>query len=201
MNFKNHQLRQSEIGIARFLIPADVSRQEYWNENWPVIETLQTLEAVLHERIHFFKSDRHQREDAISLIVIADMAWQQVRILAGLEGKKDSSWFEGYLPQDYDSLREIGFDSFDTDIDVFDGLGWLFDLHSALRHPNKENMKKYPFLLHDPWPEEEATRLIQITSSLLHVLYVVADEFDESGWKDDVQRKRKLAQIAKKASG
>lgn len=191
-----NKLRQSEIGIARYLIPENMGKQDYWNEHWPVIETLLTLEAVLDERIHFFQSEHHQRENAISLIAIADMAWQQIRILAGVKGK-DSTWLESYLPQDYSDLQKIGFDLYDLDTEIVNGLGWLYDLHSVLRHPDKKNMKKYPFLLHNPWPKEEANRLIQIASSLLHILYVFSDEFDESGWENDIQKKRKLAQTAK----
>lgn len=190
MSYKN-KLRQSEIGIARHLIPANVEKQEFWNEHWPVIETLSTLEAVLDERIYFFQSKPHQREGAISLIAIADMAWQQIRILAGVKGK-DSTWFQSYLPQDYSDLQKAGFDSYDLDIDIANGLIWLFDLHSAIRHPNKKNIKKHPFLLYDPWPKKEANRLFQVTSSLLRILYVFSDEFDESGWENDIQKKGRL---------
>lgn len=196
MDYRKNRIRQAEIGIARHLIPANVDKQEFWNEHWPVIETLMTLEAVLHERIYFFQKNDHKRKDAVSLIVIADMAWQQIRILAGIKGK-DSIWLKNYLPQDYDNLREIGFDSFDPDIEIVNGLGWLFDLHSALRHPDKGNMAKYPFILDEPWPPEKATHLIQVTKNLLHILCVFTGEFDESGWESDVQRKKKLAQIAK----
>lgn len=196
---KKYQLRQSEIGLANYLIPKNIDKQDYWNEHWPIIETMLTLEPILDERIHFFRSGQHKRENAIALIVIADMAWQQIRILAGITGK-DSDWLQSYLPQDYDHLRNMGFDSYDLDIGIVNDFVWLFDLHSALRHPKKEYMKKYPFILHNPWPAIEANRLIQTAESLLHILYVFTDKFDESGWEEDIQRKKKFAETARIAN-
>jgi len=192
-------MKHVESGIAKFLTPEDANTQEYWNKHWPAIEMLPSTEAVLCERIFFYKKNYFDRNDALSLVLIADFAWQQIRNLAGVEGD-DKNWLNRYVGDDYNDLKkERGFNLFDKDEELVKNLKWLFDIHSTLRHPSAENLKKHDFLLHDPWPKQQAERLLVTAESLERILSAFSDSFDESGWLDDIDRKSKLAERARMA--
>lgn len=191
-------MKQVELGIAKFLTPQNVDTQEYWNEHWPVIEMLLSSEAILMERLFFFKENSFQRNDALSLLLIADFVWQQIRKLSGIQGK-DERWMRKYLPDlGSNSTKAALLDEFEKgNIEVLENLKWLFGLHTSLRHPTATNFKKHKFLLYDPWPKEQAERLLKTAESLDHILLVFSDSFEESGWMDEVEKKSKLTEKAR----
>ena len=97
-------MRHSEIGIAKFL---------EGEKHTPSKEHLLMMEAILHEKIHFFK-ENNSRDNAVLLITMTDMAWQTIRLQRNVTGD-DKEWMKvEYLPEGYNVLKEErGFNVFD----------------------------------------------------------------------------------------
>ncbi len=123
-----------------------------------IFETLSAINAILKERIMFFETNNYRRNDAISLVVISDTAWQSIRILSDLKND-DSKWFLEISPNENDDL-------FADYFQLLKDMKWVFSLHSYLRHPTATNKGYHPYIFNDPWPKDKSKKLIETAKSI-----------------------------------
>jgi hypothetical protein len=168
---QNMSRRHQAISFSRYILPMeDRVDQLFWDERWPIIQTLSHVEPVLDERRHFFEKSR-SRNHALSLVLMLDLAWQVVRKLAGLSGKES-------LPPPSEQFN------------------WVYDLHTKLRHP-EELYPQHAWMFHDPWPQHEADRLIEVAKNMEAVLVDITGDFElGTGYVGEIEEKQIRASIA-----
>lgn len=191
-----HNTYRVERNIADYLVPKDLANdKDFWITHWCNIQYLGDMSAILEEHLHFFEKD-YSRAEAGSLIAIVDMCWQSIRRMAGKKGD-DLKWLNDYLPSNHDSVfPENSQFSYNNDVQVVEDIKWVFELHSCLRHPEKIFLEA-PFIFNDPWPAEQASRLIKAAKNLDYIFDCISGHFEESGFVDEIEQKKIYAEKAR----
>ena len=141
-----------------------------------LISRFSTLHSLLGDAIEALKRSPSPSH-AIALILAADFVWKVVRVLAGREGS-DSNWLFSVLPVDHEaSDADIGDRHYARQKQIVEDALWIFQLHSALRHPGKLNQEFLAFL-REPVGTDARTRLLDAACAVSRVLLNVQVDLD-----------------------
>lgn len=101
---------------------------------------LSTFLLLLDDEIERFENSR-ARAAAVALVLTADLCWQSLRTLAERhESGDDQKWIDAVLPADWPlSDHDTGDKFFEHQRRIVENAKWMFELHSALRHPTSKN--------------------------------------------------------------
>lgn len=168
--------------IAGALVPHAAYRdQEFWNAKFPALSELMSVKAMIRERISFFRQDP-TRNNAVLLIVMADLGWQLLRDIGNI--KNDAKSLRTTLKWSAEAQRKI------------DLIEWIYAVHSALRHPTS-NFLEYNWVLASPWPEDKQARLLEAAETLAAAMLVLDVHFNpRSGYEGEIAEKQILASNA-----
>ena len=139
---------------------------------------LSTFLILLDDEIERFGKSR-SRAAALAVVLTASFCWQSLRALANRTGD-DREWISEALPAEVDGQRpdqETRADTFARQCRIMENAKWIFDLHSALRHPNSENADLI-LLLREPVGEEVGSRLLSAASEIRQVWLHVHTRLD-----------------------
>jgi hypothetical protein len=137
-----------------------------------MLSRITTFQILLDDEIDALITCRN-RQRALALVLVADFCWQMLREVGGRKGD-DGSWFKTQLPQDHrQSDQDIGDGFFARQAEIVEDAKWLYDLHSALRHPGP-TFAEYVWLLKDPIAEEHVARLLRAARGIQALLLSVA---------------------------
>jgi hypothetical protein len=181
MNEHERKLRAGADQIGSQLVPNTAHRDEhFWCKHWPTLREIMSVRTILVERRVAF-TEKRSRNNALSLVLFIDLAWQISRSLGGLAGN-DLKWLQTtWLRRSEEAVR------------AFDLLLWVYEMHSTLRHP-QSNWPKNAWLLNDPWPSAEGDRLLDAALVIWHLLRVVDVHFNpETGYEGEIIEKQALA--------
>ena len=172
---EEHEIRS----FSELIVPLEHRNdQNYWNEKWAILRELSSIAAILKERVYFFKKE-FDRNDAWTLVLVADLAWQLLQELS--LKRKDDLRNELKSHRGYASINRV------------------FKLHTFLRHPT-DSFPGESWMLSDPWPKEQSQELLQSARDLGQVLNYLCSFFEKnSGWASDVRRKTEMSIIAEEA--
>ncbi|MDZ7750600.1 MAG: hypothetical protein U5S82_02805 [Gammaproteobacteria bacterium] len=135
-----------------------------------------TFHIMLHEAIEDFET-RPSPSRAVAIILAVDLVWQVMRALGGRQGR-DTNWLVERFPDDYESVdADIRDNYFGLQKQIVDDLTWVYDLHTALRHPRKKHDDLLK-CLRQPIFAEVFQRLLHTAASLRQVLVCVQVNLD-----------------------
>lgn len=152
--------RQAVRAVAAALVPESRLRDpEVADAHEHLVLRIGSIQVLLDDEIEAW-SVSGSRARALPLILLTDFCWQMLRALGGKTGD-DSAWIEAALPQDHKaSDADIGDSYFARQIQIVRDGKWVFELHTALRHPGSA-FANHLWLLREPVPQQHCDRLLR----------------------------------------
>lgn len=174
---EQRRFEQACRALARLLVPKNCrSALSARSDLHHLTSRFSTLHILLDDEIEALQASR-SRSDAIALILATDFVWQTVRVFACREGN-DRKWLHARLPADQQaSERDSAGDHYARQKKIVDDATWVFELHSALRHPGKENHDLLQ-ILRDPVGEDVRERLLRAARAIKQVLLSTQVDLD-----------------------
>lgn len=156
--------------VARAMLTNDRRRELATSANLEHLRSrLSTFAILLDSEIKRFE-ESPGRSEALALILTADFCWQTLRRLADRSKPKDDlRWIDMALPTDWkEADQDTGNGYFCRQREIVNNAKWVFELHSAMRHPEKESLDLIA-LLRDPVCRETGDRLLIAASGIRKV--------------------------------
>jgi len=171
------RFREACRAVARALVPPARKQALRGNDRLShLVSRFSTLHVVLSDEIEALAASR-ARSDALALILAADFAWQVIRALSDRRGD-DAAWLASVLPPNHAQIdAEVGNGHFAQQVQIVADATWVFELHSALRHPQTESPTLLPFL-REPVPDDASSRLLDAARAIRQVLLSVQVALD-----------------------
>jgi len=167
--------------VARALVPADRKARLRRSKDFKHLTTrLSTFLILIDESIDALARDP-SRSHALSLILAADIVWQ---VMCEFGNKKGDyiKWIDAALPADREkSDADIGDGHYAKQREIVSEAKWVFDLHSALRHPGTSSSALLP-LMRDPVDPAACDRLVRAARSIRQVFVNVSVDLDPTVW-------------------
>lgn len=164
-------LKKAAQAVARALIPKKrLSQLQIEGDAVALTSRLSTFQVMIDQQIEAL-AQQASRQNAVALVLIADLCWQVLRAIADLRGA-NSDWLAAVIPADHRaSDADVGDAYYSMQLKIVEDAKWIFDLHTALRHP-RSRFKGLMQLLRDPINESVKARLIEAAMGIRQVLLV-----------------------------
>lgn len=180
-NREQHLCSKAASRVARAILSAERERElKRAPDHMTHIRTrMGTLHILLDEEIERFQKSS-ARASALALILAADFCWQALRALAGQSGD-DREWMKEALPLDWrQSEQDVGDDFYTRQQRIVENARWIFDLHSALRHPKDKNPDLIA-LLREPVQQDVGQKLLRAAKEISQVWIAVQGRLGATG--------------------
>jgi hypothetical protein len=143
---KERRFRKACRAVAHALVPAERKAElRASGDLQHLTSRFSTFHVLLCDEIGALMREP-ARSNALALILATDLAWQVVRALGGRSGD-DVAWMDRLLPPDHAAIdADLCVDHFARQRQIVADARWVFDLHSALRHPIQACQELLPFL-------------------------------------------------------
>lgn len=163
--------------LARRLVPPDQKARLRASQDYQhLISRLSTLLVLLGDGIEALQNTP-SRSRVVALILAADFVWQAIRLFADRKGD-DTAWLLREHPDDHQtSDAEVGDNLYARQKQIVEDATWLFDLHTALRHPSSVNSDLLQ-LLREPVDDNARKRLLSTACALRRILVNVSVKLD-----------------------
>ena len=174
MNEASQARRETQAvrAVASALVPKNrLNDRDVAEAHEHLILRIGTIQILLDDQIAELSASC-SRAKALPLILLTDFCWQVLRALGGKKGD-DSNWIEAALPQDHQaSDADIGDSFYARQIEIVQDGKWVFELHTALRHPGS-SFTDYVWLLREPVPQQHCDRLLRAARGIRALLLTV----------------------------
>lgn len=175
---REREFEKAAKAVAKALMTQKASKNTIQPEvNYEhLMSRLSTFQMLLSDARDNFQA-RRGRSEALNLVLIADFCWQTLRTLCQRPGN-DRQWMNETLPPDWEqSDADCGDNYYRCQRDMVENAKWIYDLHTAMRHPHIAHGDLVA-LLRDPVDDAMGERLLLASRGISQVWLAVQSRID-----------------------